>query len=201
MNAIELAAAVFAFAAATAWTPGPNNMMLAASGANFGFLRSLPHQAGIVFGMGALLALCLAGFGAVVQAAPRLHVALQLAGAAWLLWLAWRIATARRAEARVQGRPLTFFEAAGFQFVNPKSWTMGVGAAGAFLDPAMPPLLASLVIVLAFLSASCIGIPAWVAFGIGIARVLDTDRRLRIFNVSMGLLLAGSVVFIVDLPL
>lgn len=201
MGAFELALAVFVFSVAAAWTPGPNTMMLAASGANFGFWRSLPHQAGILLGMTALLSVSLAGIGAAIQAAPGLRLGLQLAGAAWLLYLAWRIATAAPpAEKAEAGRPLTLFEAAGFQFVNPKAWSVALGMASTFTAPALGPLLGGTVAVAAFLVAALPGCAVWVLFGMGIRRLLHSRARLRAFNVTMGVLLAASVLLILDLP-
>ncbi len=196
---VEHILALTTFAAVSSWTPGPNNLMLAASGANFGFQRSLPHIAGIVVGALSLFGLCIVGIGAVVTAAPGLSVALQLLGAAYLLWLAWRIAAAGRATGGERDRPLTLLEAAGFQFANPKAWSLGLGAATAFMDPALSPLVAGGLILLAFLLAMLLGQPVWVLFGVGIGRLLNSGRRLRVFNVAMGLLLALSVLTIVDL--
>lgn len=205
MALAELALAVFAFSVAASWTPGPNTMMLAASGANFGFRRSLPHQLGILLGVGALLSLSLAGVGAAIEAQPDLRLALQLAGAAWLLWLAWRIATAApaldKAEKGGEGRPLTLVEAAGFQFMNPKAWAVTLGAASTFIDPGLGAEAAGATIVLVFVGTAAVGCAIWVLFGIGIGRLLHSRRRLRIFNMTMGGMLAASVLLILDLPL
>jgi threonine/homoserine/homoserine lactone efflux protein len=215
MALAELALAVFGFSAAASWTPGPNTMMLAASGANFGFRRSLPHQLGILVGCAALLTLALAGVGAALTARPDLRLVLQICGAAWLLWLAWRIATAapaldteagetaegETAGETAEGRPLTLVEAAGFQFMNPKAWAVTLGAASTFMDPSLGPEVAGVTIVLVFTLAAAIGCPMWVFFGIGIRRLLHSRRRLRVFNMTMGALLAASVLLILDVPL
>ena len=120
---IEMFTALVIFASAMAFTPGPNNVMVTASGVNFGFRRTLPHILGITFGFVVLLVGCAAGLGAIFTAYPPLQIVLKAAGAIYLLWLAWKIATAKPAaddDERV-GRPITFLQAALFQWVNPKA--------------------------------------------------------------------------------
>ena len=129
---ILAALALFCFAASI--TPGPNNAMLLASGANFGLRATLPHLAGVVLGFALLILVIGAGLGALFAAYPPLHTALKIVGGAYLLWLAARIATAKGMAGReAGGRPITFFEAAAFQWVNPKAYAMAVGAVAAYV--------------------------------------------------------------------
>ena len=130
--------ALLGFTFATSVTPGPNNAMLTASGANFGFRRAVPHMLGIILGFPAMVLAIGLGLGTVFSALPWLHLALKYVGAAYMLYLAWRIATAERGKGAAAAKPISFFEAAGFQWVNPKAWIMGVGALAAYTVPEAP---------------------------------------------------------------
>ncbi|MEO1121599.1 MAG: LysE family transporter, partial [Pseudomonadota bacterium] len=114
--------ALAAFAFASTWTPGPNNIMLANSGATFGYRASQPHAFGVALGFPIMLFLIALGLGELFKASPVFRETLKWAGAALLLYLAWRIATAGRTKTAGGGRPFTFVEAAGFQWINPKAW-------------------------------------------------------------------------------
>lgn len=132
---IFLKLVVFAFT--TSITPGPNNMMLFASGVNFGFVRTIPHMCGI--GAGFLTLLLGVGFGlvALLESVPLVYTALKFTGGAYLVWIAWKIATSDSLSDRKAGaRPMTFLEAAAFQWVNPKAWVMAVSAMATYTEPA-----------------------------------------------------------------
>ena len=125
----QLLAALAAVAFVSSITPGPNNAMLMASGANFGFGRTLPHLAGVAIGFAILLLAVGLGLGGLFTAFPFLHVVLKVVGAGYLLWLAWKIATAKGVSGKAGGgRPITFLQAVGFQWVNPKGWSMALTA-------------------------------------------------------------------------
>ena len=129
----ELVPSVLAFALAMTITPGPNNVMVMASGLNFGYRRTVPHMLGISVGFPVMLIAVGAGLGAIIQGHPDVHRTLSYVGAAYLLWLSWKIATAAAAEAgAATGRPIGFFQAAGFQWVNPKAWIIALGAVATF---------------------------------------------------------------------
>jgi threonine/homoserine/homoserine lactone efflux protein len=165
-------------------TPGPNNLMLTASGANFGFRRSLPHIAGISTGMLVQTALTCLGLGAMFEAWPLLHAVLRIGGALYLLVLAWKLAGAAIADVSL-ARPLSFWQAAAFQAVNPKSWLKSVTVASVFMPPSLD-LAAGTLLVTAITVA--IGVPcisAWALFGVGIRHLLTDARRRRVFNVIM----------------
>ena len=124
---LTLAAAFLPFAVIAAFTPGPNNLLLAASGANFGIRRTIPHVLGIVSGLPLLVLAVGLGLGTLFQRHPEVHTVLKFGGAAFLVYLAWRIATAGHGTAETApGRPLTFLEAALFQWVNPKAWIFAI---------------------------------------------------------------------------
>src|SRR5580658_6765606 len=124
-------------------TPGPNNVMLTAAGANFGLRRTLPHILGISCGFGAQVAAVCGGLGIVFTRWPQLHLALKWVGAGYLLFLGWQMLRSRSAQAGNAGKPITFVEAAAFQFLNPKAWVISLTAATLFLPPQLGQFLAS----------------------------------------------------------
>lgn len=179
------------FAFGATWTPGPNNMMLAASGATFGFRATLPHALGVTVGFPAMFFLVALFLGTAFRAFPWLIEAIAWVGAAVMLWLAWRIATARPAgEGKRRSRPFTLAEAAGFQWVNPKAWLMAVGGAP-FLSGAAPVAEAGIAAGV-FAIAGLTSTHGWAGFGSILARFLGTGWRLRLFNGLMGTLIAAS---------
>ncbi len=193
----ELLAPLFTFCFSAAVTPGPNNIMLTASGATFGFKRTIPHLLGISLGFPAMVLAIGLGLGAIFEQFPVLHEVLKLVGAAYLLYLAWRVATNERpSEGRTGGKPLTFLQAAAFQWVNPKAWVIGVGAVAAFSSLELSPLANTLMIAGAFFAATFPSTALWAAFGTAIGRLLSSRRALRTFNLSLGAVTALSVVLI-----
>ena len=185
------------FAIAGSVSPGPNNLMLTASGANFGFRRTLPHILGVCIGFPLMVAAIGVGLGRVFEEVPAVHSALKVAGSAYLLWLAWRIATAGAAEPGDAGaRPLSFLEAAAFQWINPKAWIMATGAISTFTLAGEAMLPQVLTIAAIFTLISVPSATVWTLLGLGIARVLKSPLGLRLFNLAMGALLALSVAWI-----
>ncbi len=183
------------FALVMACTPGPNNIMLAASGVNFGFRRSLPHMAGIVVGFAMLLAACCAGLGLLFAVYPSVHIALKVVGVAYMLWLAWKIANAGQPQGGEGsgGRPLTFIEAAAFQWINPKGVLAAVGGVALFLRPQSAGMDTALVLAI-FTMATVISVFLWSGFGTLVSGLLRDPRHVRTFNIAMALLLVASIV-------
>jgi len=183
------------FAFATTCTPGPNNIMLTASGVNYGFARSLPHMAGVVIGFVVLIAACAGGLGLLFTAYPAVHVVLKVVGAAYLLWLAWKVANAGRPQPEEGGvgRPLTFLQAAAFQWVNPKGVLTALGAVALFVRP-QSASTDTAVLLAVFALATVVSVAVWTAFGTVVSRALREERHARIFNAVMALLLAASIV-------
>lgn len=176
--------ALFAFVSSI--TPGPNNIMLTSSGILFGFVRSIPHMLGITFGFGVLLALCAAGIGSLIIAVPAVHLALKLAGSAYLLYLAWQLrsmAFGQHDEGRA--RPMSFAGAALFQFANPKAWVMAVTGASAFLPLVQPVGLAIALFCIVFCAVNlpCIGV--WAGTGAILRRYLSQPKWQRLFCMLM----------------
>jgi len=172
--------------------------MLTTAGAKAGILRGLPCALGVATGMGLMMFLVPLGLGSLVLQRPLVLTTLHWGGAAFLLWLSWKIATSSSDATEDRRDPVGYLGAAIFQWVNPKSWLVSTGAAGTFLSAdaggpiAQAAWLGGLFTLVAFPSGL-----VWLAFGAGVQRVLQTDRRRRIFNVVMGILLALSIVLIV----
>lgn len=189
---VQLLLAFVLFAVATAGTPGPNNMMLLASGANFGFRRTIVHILGISVGLGVMVLAMGLGLSGAFKAWPILHDVLRWVGGAYLLWLAWKIATAKGISDKEPGtKPMTFLGAAAFQWVNPKAWAMALTAATTYT-----PEGSSLAVVIVAGTFMLVGLPccaAWAGFGQGLRRFLDRPPVLRAFNLTMAALLVASL--------
>lgn len=190
----ELVVAFVVFAVATLFTPGPNNIMLMASGLNFGLTRTLPHGFGVPLGFGFMVLVVGFGLGAAFAAYPLAYQVLKYVGAAYLLYLAWRIANASSVHGgNARARPFTFVQAAAFQWVNAKAWVMAIGAVTAYAGIAAFPLntvlIAAIFTVLGTASSF-----TWVFFGTGLKRIVNDPRTIRIFNLVMAALLAASLV-------
>jgi threonine/homoserine/homoserine lactone efflux protein len=181
------------FALVSSITPGPNNVMLASSGLNFGFRRSVPHLLGVNLGFTLMIFLVGVGLGSVFQQTPVLYTVLKYAGAAYLLYLAWKIANSGPMdEGEARGKPFTFLQAAAFQWVNPKAWVMAVGVVATYTP--QNGFFANLVI--ATLVCGIVNLPSigiWVTFGTALRRVLHRPAAIRAFNVGMALLLVASL--------
>jgi threonine/homoserine/homoserine lactone efflux protein len=186
----DILAALTLFAFVSSITPGPNNTMLMASGANFGVRRTVPHLLGVSLGFLVLILSIGLGLGGVFTAYPWLHDVLKLAGGAYLVWLAWKLATSTGlGGGRSSGQPMTFLQAAAFQWVNPKAWAMAVSGISTYTPQGgyFGNLLVMGVVFTA-VNLPCVGV--WTGFGVGLRRVLDRPGALRAFNLTMaGLLL------------
>jgi len=190
----ELLGPLVLFAAAVTLTPGPNVVLVTASAANFGFRRTVPQMVGITFGFGTMVLATGLGLAGMVHAEPRLHTVMKYAGAAYLLYLAWRIARADAASASARARPIGFVEATLFTWMNPKAWVSALGAAAAFTTVGGNLLLESALIA-GVLAAFCLlSAAVWAGFGTVIGRYLASPRVRCIFNWSMAGLLALSLI-------
>lgn len=182
------------FAVTNLFTPGPNNIMLTASGANYGLRRSLPHVLGVDIGFSLMVFVVGLGFGVVFATVPELQTILRWVGAAFMVYLGLRIAIAGRAkDGTRRGRPFRFVEAAAFQWVNPKAWTMAVGAFAAFAPEGVAAWIVAATFAGIFFLFGLASSMTWTAFGTAIGRLLSTDLRLRVFNVTLGGLTIVSV--------
>lgn len=182
------------FALAMCLTPGPNVVMITASGANFGFRRAIPHMLGISFGFGAMAMASGLGLAGLFHAEPRLHTALKYAGAVYLLYLAWRITNAAIASGDSRARPIGFVEAMLFTWMNPKAWMSVIGALAAFTTVSGDMLWQTSVITAVLFAACLLSCAIWAAFGVAIGRFLGSARARTIFNYSMAGLLVLSLI-------
>lgn len=189
--------AVIGFAFAMGITPGPNNTLVASSGATYGFRASLPYNAGIGIGT-AVIMFIVAAFGASVVSHPTVETVLKWVGIAYLLWLAFKIATAKPAlgDAISDSRPLSFFQGITFQFINPKIWIMITGAVvtyGTSVRGLSPMELAILFSALfGIITVGCT--LTWTTLGVSLRRILSSVRAIRIFNGVMATLLVASLI-------
>ncbi len=184
------ALALFAFVAS--FTPGPNNIMLMASGANVGFTRTIPHMAGIILGFALMLILVGLGLTGLFNTYPMLREVLKVLCLAYLVYLAWKIARSAPGDMQADYRPMTLLQAAMFQWVNPKGWSMALTAVSLFNPSAS--LLGLVIIAGIFILVNIPVTSFWAAAGIQLKRWLTSQTRVRRFNLAMALLLVGSTV-------
>ncbi|MCR9241795.1 MAG: LysE family translocator [Rhodobiaceae bacterium] len=188
---------MFAFAIASTGTPGPNNIMVMASGANFGYWRTIPHMLGIALGFSGMVVALGLGFSQLFAVYPQVHEILKWLGTAYLLFLAWKIGTAAKPEdAQARSAPLTFVQAALFQWVNPKAWMVGIAGLTAFTSDEGNYEFQTLIIAGVFLAVSFPLSSFWCSFGTVIGRFLTSPRSLRLFNGAMASLIVGSIVLL-----
>ncbi|MEX0319933.1 MAG: LysE family translocator [Ruegeria sp.] len=188
----DLLLALVTFAFVSSITPGPNNLMLMASGANFGFRRTIPHMLGIGLGFTFMVLMVGAGLVQVFDAYPVSYTVLKASSVAYLLYLAWKIANAAPIrEKEAEGRPLTFLQAAAFQWVNPKAWAMALTATTAYAPT--QSLNAILVVAAVFGAINLPSVSTWTVLGQQMARFLTNPRRLTMFNWTMAALLVASL--------
>ena len=188
----ETLIALALYALVTSVTPGPNNLMLLASGVNFGLRQTIPHMLGIALGFTAMVALVGFGLGAVLTLFPIVFNVLRVLALVYMVWLSWKLASSGSlGSGEAKARPMTFIEAALFQWINPKAWAMALTATTLYTVPDMYYLSVILVAgtfgVINLPSVSC-----WAGFGVGLRGFLSIPARLRIFNVGMALLLLLS---------
>lgn len=188
--------ALAAFSFISAVTPGPNNVMLWASGVQFGFRRTISHIVGITVGVGSMALLVATGLGVLITTVPALEIGLKIIGSLYLLYLALQIAGGGSAAQREVAKPLTLGQAAIFQYVNPKAWVFVLAAVTTFrpteFDVVMATLLTALVMMIVIVPCASI----WAAAGTVLNKYLSDQRRSRWFRIAMGVLLAGTVVYI-----
>ena len=193
------------FCIAMSATPGPNNVMVMASAARYGVRRTLPHVFGVTLGFPAMLVLVGVGMGALILASPEIHRGLEIVGALVMLWIAWRIATAGAPHEapRAGARPLRFFEAALFQWVNPKAWVIAVAAVALFAHGrpgsghggSQARFWIDIALIAAAFMLICLPtLLGWAALGRGAGAFLKNERHFRLFNGAMAALLVLALV-------
>ncbi len=188
----EIILALAAFAFVTVITPGPNNLMLMASGANFGLRRSLPHMLGVGLGFPLMILPVGIGLMQVFDMYPILHDILKWLGVAYMVWLAWKIANAAQPDAgKSSGKPLNFWQAAAFQWVNPKAWAMALTAISTYAPN--NSMLGVFIVAATYVCCGVISTSSWTLLGREINRFLTNANSLRLFNYTMAAILLASL--------
>lgn len=193
-NGLSTLAALIVFSFVSAGTPGPNNVVLWASGAQFGFRRTMPHVIGTSIGIGALAVAVAAGLGTLVIAVPAAQILLKGAGSAYLLYLAYQIAVSPATPGQQVARPLSLGQAIVFQWLNPKGWIFALSAVSAFRPRELPIALGSALVILTMMLVVIPAASAWAAGGTLIRRLTTSVRAHRALSIGLALLLAASVV-------
>ncbi len=180
------------FALVSSITPGPNNLMLMSSGVNFGLRATMPHMFGVAIGFTLMILGVGLGVTQLFQFYPDAFLVLRVVCGVYLVYLAWKIATsASRVKSTEKASPLTFMQAALFQWVNPKAWAMAITATSIYAADTTLASVLFVAIVFGTVNLPCIGV--WVGMGHHLAGFLNNIKRLRIFNVAMAVLLIASV--------
>ncbi len=188
----ELISALALFAFVSSITPGPNNLMLMASGANFGFRRTIPHMLGINLGFVFMCLVVGVGLAQVFESYPVSYTILKTFSVVYLLWLAWKIAHAAPVKSQnAAGAPMTLLQAAAFQWVNPKAWAMVLTAISVYTPAQTVQMVVLVALIFAGINLPSIG--TWTVLGQQMARILTSPRRLVVFNWAMALLLVASL--------
>lgn len=189
---LEVVFALISFAFVTSITPGPNNLMLMASGANFGIRRTMPHMLGVALGFVAMVVLVGLGLAQIFDLYPVSRTVLQVVSVVYMLWLAWKIATAAAPEdAQASRTPMTFLQAAAFQWVNPKAWAMALSAIAVYAPDRS--LASILLVAVIFGTVNLPSVGSWTWLGQQLKVVLTNTARLRVFNWTMAVLLVASL--------
>ena len=191
MMPLEVLFALIAFAFVGSVTPGPNNLMLLASGANFGVRRTLPHFLGIVLGWMLMVVLVGVGLLQLFETLPIAYAALRVFSVGYLIYLAWKIATSGSPLARGQRHPMTALQAALFQWVNPKAWAMALSAVSVYAPSQSLAAVLLIALICGLINTPSIFI--WVVMGSKLRRFLEQGRRLRLFNYTMAALLLATL--------
>ena len=187
-------AALVVFAFVSSVTPGPNNTVLWASGAQFGFRRTLPHVIGTSLGIGAMAIAVAGGLGVFVTAVPTAELVLRVAGSLYLLYLACKIAVSGASDRPEVARPLGLGQAMVFQCLNPKAWIFVLAAVSAFRPAGVPIAIGSGLVIVTMMVVVLPTAAAWAAGGTFISRVVTSERARRALSVGLAVLLAASVV-------
>lgn len=192
---MEFYLSILIFAISSTVTPGPNNIMILTSGLNYGVKKSIPHLLGISFGFPVMIIVIGFGFSIIFERYPVFNEVIKILGVVYLLYLAWLIASSSPVSLEgKRSKPLNFFQAALFQWVNPKAWVVATGAVSAYTSVSSDILAQVIFIALAFLIVAIPSLSVWLIFGVGIKKYLKSARHQKLFNLSMALLLIGSII-------
>jgi threonine/homoserine/homoserine lactone efflux protein len=185
--------ALVGFSLVSSVTPGPNNVLLWASGATFGFRRTARHIVGTAIGIAAMALVAAAGLAALVVAVPGVGVAMKITGSIYLLWLAVQIARGGALVGTVVARPLGLREAAAFQMINPKAWIFALGAITTFRPPDLPLPTGSVVVAVTMLLVILPTASLWALGGDALSRLISGPRAGRVLSLVLAALVALTV--------
>ena len=195
MDVAGFTARVLPFAIAMSFTPGPNNLMLASTGGQFGFRKAIPQLLGVVVGFAIILACVALGIASLIAAVPALYLAMKIASLVYMAYLAWRIATASETEpGPADARPMGFLSAAAVQWINPKAWITTLTAAASYTSPKLDPLTQIAPLNVVFVVVGLASCSTWVIFGQVLRRFLTSPSRRKAFNWTMAGLLVTSII-------
>ena len=187
---------IFLFAIATAFSPGPNNLMLLSSGLTFGYKKTIPHILGVMVGFPLMVIAVGLGVERVFELFPSLYDILKVFGLAYLLWMAWQIANfsgSMSKDDEKRQKPFSFIQAAVFQWLNPKAWIMAITATTSFITSSTHLFVQIMIIAFVYLLVGLGSTNAWALGGLFLQRVISNERHVRVFNVSIAVLIVLSV--------
>jgi threonine/homoserine/homoserine lactone efflux protein len=190
---------ITSFAFASTMTPGPNNIMLLSSGLTFGYKRTIPHALGVNFGF-PIMVICVGlGVGELFEVFPFIYTILKVVGISYLLWMAWHIANTKGAPntEKIKDKPFTFLQAALFQWVNPKAWVAAIASTAAFITDQQIAFMQVMIISCVFFVCAILSTNSWSLGGVLLKRFIQNDRLVQIFNITMAILIVGSILPII----
>jgi threonine/homoserine/homoserine lactone efflux protein len=188
--------ALVGFSFVSSITPGPNNVLLWASGATFGFRRTFPHVLGTALGIGLMALAVAAGLGVLITTVPGLALAMKILGSAYLLYLAYRIAGTRDLQAKAVARPMSLLEAAAFQTINPKAWIFALGAITTFRPTDLPIATGTVLVAATMMIVVVPAAAAWSLGGGALSRLIGGARTRRAVSLALGAAIAVTVVLV-----
>ena len=188
--------ALAAFSLVAAGTPGPNNIVLWASGAKFGFRASIPHIIGTAIGLGTMAIAAAAGLGVLIETVPQIELALKVVGSIYLLYLAYQMSGIGAVQQAETERPLSVAQAVVFQYVNPKAWFFALAAVSSFRPPEFSVLLGSLLVAATMMIVILPAVGVWAVGGTAINRMISNERTRRILSIVLALTVVATVVLI-----
>jgi threonine/homoserine/homoserine lactone efflux protein len=186
---------IISFALASTMTPGPNNIMLLSSGLTFGYKRTIPHALGVTFGF-PIMVICVGlGVGELFEVFPLIYTILKVVGISYLLWMAWHIAKAKGVPntENIKDEPFTFLQAALFQWVNPKAWVAAISSTAAFITDHEIAFMQVTIISCIYFFCAIISTNSWSLGGVLLKRFIQNERLVQIFNITMAILIVGSI--------
>jgi threonine/homoserine/homoserine lactone efflux protein len=189
-------AALIGFSFVSSVTPGPNNILLWASGAEFGFRRTIRHVVGTALGIGSMALAVAAGLGVLITTVPEIGFVMKVAGSVYLLYLAYRIAGARALERGDLARPLGVLQAAAFQVINPKAWIFALGAITTFRPADQPIVVGSILVAITMMLVVVPSAALWAAAGGALSRFISGERSSRVVSLGLAALLAATVAYV-----